>query len=269
MESFIPDGKIHRFKGVSRKSNSAWYVSHGSWGAWGDWATNETHTFTDGKKVDRETQRIILSSISHSKQKLQRIVARECWDFWKDLPEPIDHPYLAMKKVPNYGLRQSDHALYAPIHDTEGQIWSLQKILSNGSKYYQKNARKNGCFSFIGNIENEESVFLCEGYATAASIFMATGRTTIMAFDAPNLLPVTSALLKKFPLLRITIAADNDIWKPHIGNVGLREAERCREYHDVSIKIPIFDCRHNDFEPKDWNDMHILEGLKVTKEMLL
>jgi putative DNA primase/helicase len=52
---------------------------------------------------------------------------------------------------------------------------------------------------------------IAEGYATAASVYEATGHAVAVAFYADNLVTVARALWTKLPEARIVICADNDI----------------------------------------------------------
>ena len=70
---------------------------------------------------------------------------------------------------------------------------------------------------------------MTEGYATGASIYMATHQPTVIAFDAGNLEPVIEDLKQAYPKSPLVIAGDDDQWKEH--NVGREKAEEAaRKY---------------------------------------
>ena len=56
-------------------------------------------------------------------------------------------------------------------------------------------------------------VFLCEGWATGASIHEATGKPVLCAMDTNGLIKKTPALCAMLPGINITFVADNDCWQ--------------------------------------------------------
>ncbi|MFR8054160.1 MAG: toprim domain-containing protein [Bilophila wadsworthia] len=72
---------------------------------------------------------------------------------------------------------------------------------------------KKGNFHTIaaeGKDFSQGEILICEGYATGASLHMATEKPVAVALDSGNLEPVAKALREKFPQAQITICADND-----------------------------------------------------------
>jgi putative DNA primase/helicase len=63
---------------------------------------------------------------------------------------------------------------------------------------------------FFGKIKNGKPVYLCEGYATGATIREATESAVIVAFDAGNLRKMAEALAAKQPDAFILFCADDD-----------------------------------------------------------
>ena len=107
-------------------------------------------------------------------------------------------------------------------------------------------AKKQGNFHLLGAKKLNSSikeVFVCEGFATAASVYQATNKPTIMGVDAGNLEIVITNIRQKFPKMEITIAADNDIKKEldNKPNVGKETAFEIQEkYPDVKVVLPNF-----------------------------
>ena len=52
---------------------------------------------------------------------------------------------------------------------------------------------------------------MCEGYATGASVYEATGHPVAVAFDAYNLAHVARALRKLYPTALMLVAGDDDV----------------------------------------------------------
>jgi putative DNA primase/helicase len=143
-------------------------------------------------------------------------------------------------------------------------LFNLQFIHANGEKRFSYGARKRGCFYSIGVIN--DLVIVGEGWATMATVHLATGKTCIAALDAGNLEPVIEELRRKYPDLTIIIAADDDRWKPEIGNIGITKANAAARRFYCTVALPWF--RDNSSKPKDWNDLHVLEGLDEVKAQL-
>lgn len=109
-----------------------------------------------------------------------------------------------------------------PICDADNRIWNLQLIWPAGAKTFFYNGRKSGCFHLIGEITPRTPLVIVEGYATGASVFMATQFPVAVAIDAGNLLPVAQALRAQYPDIEFIFAADNDAATP--GNPGITKA---------------------------------------------
>lgn len=151
-------------------------------------------------------------------------------------PATNDHPYLRRKGVNAYGLHQLRAQLVVPVRDATGALCSLQFISPEGGKRFLTGGRKRGCYFAIG--KPERMLCLAEGYATAASVFEATGYATAVAFDAGNLEPVARSLRDKFPTITIIICADNDSETP--GNPGVSCAMEAARAVRGRVAVPSF-----------------------------
>jgi len=106
--------------------------------------------------------------------------------------------------VKAHGLRFDGSTLVMPLQDSTGKVWSYQKIYGNGDKYFLQGARVRGCYYIIGT--PIDTVIVCEGFATGATIYEETGIPVIVALNAGNLKAVCDSL----PFKNISVAADND-----------------------------------------------------------
>ncbi|SMB28629.1 conserved protein of unknown function [Sterolibacterium denitrificans] len=147
-----------------------------------------------------------------------------------------NHPYLRRKGVNAYGLRQLRAQLVIPVRDASGALCSLQFISPEGDKRFLSGGRKRGCYFAIG--QPRTVLCLAEGYATAASVFEATGYATACCFDAGNLEPVARVLRTKFPRLAIIVCADNDSETP--GNPGVSMAMSAARAVRGMVAVPDF-----------------------------
>ncbi|KRS63427.1 hypothetical protein DB15_09055, partial [Campylobacter coli] len=61
-------------------------------------------------------------------------------------------------------------------------------------------AKKQGCFHIIGakTLHNLKEFYICEGFATAATIYKALNKPVIMGIDAGNLSKIVETLKNKF-----------------------------------------------------------------------
>ena len=191
----IIDGKIHRFG----RDGRCWYVLHESkrgtgtiYGHYGDWSQSglEEVSFcskgdnglTSEERKDAEEQRRLFEA---EKKRLQEEITKEMVKYYNSLPRAVSHPYLEKKGVKaGKDLRVDGDTLIIPLYGNTGKIQTLQKITPRGEKkLYYGLSSSYVRYIFPGNTH----IFLCEGYATGASIHEATGATVICAMFAGNI----------------------------------------------------------------------------------
>jgi hypothetical protein len=174
---------------------------------------------------------------------------------WKTLsPNGTSH-YLNRKGFSGQtipGIRFGKERICIKIINQEGVYQGLQTILNTGDKRFTKGLAKKGHFALIGLDDvpvKLKAINLCEGVATATSIFMATNEPVFAALDAFNLLPVAKNLKKRFPKTQIIFWADNDRQKADkilpngrkLGNTGLIHANRAAfKLRDALVCTPDF-----------------------------
>jgi len=95
-------------------------------------------------------------------------------------------------------------------------------------------------------------VLICEGWATGASLHIATGHTVIAAMDAGNLMPVAEALRARFPAADLVLVADNDAKPDRDSNPGVEAARKVALAVDGRLAVPD--------SPGDANDLFCAEG---------
>ncbi len=186
-------------------------------------------------------------------------VATKAQDLWSTAKKANQHPYLVKKGVPSYGLKlATDGRLLIAVMNAQGNVQSLQYIAEDGSKRFLANGKKQGGYFPIGakTRSKKEPLCIAEGYATAASIRMATGYACLVAFDAGNLLTVATMARAKYPDRQIILCADNDINSPK--NVGVNKASVAAEAIGGLLAIPESTDKSIDF-----NDLHLTQGLEA------
>jgi putative DNA primase/helicase len=257
-------------------------------------SAEEKRLYREKMEADR-AQRDSETAARHAQAAEQ---ANRIWD----AATPVEgdaHPYLQRKGIQSYGLRVgrwekmdpetgevsliSDNALLIPIWSRK-VIHSLQAILPDAKKLgrdkdYLSGANKHGhYYSFGKPVEHEGKsvILIVEGYATGASLHAATGHAVIVAFDAPNLLPVAEAMRAGFPDATLIVCADNDQWtlKP-VANPGLTRAREVREAVGALVAVPQFDPALGIANeagkvkgPNDFNDLAQLEGIDAVRQVI-
>ncbi len=130
---------------------------------------------------------------------------------WKNSkPARLDHPYIIRKKIQTHHARQIGTSLVIPMQDARGDLWNLQFIPHGGTKRFLKGGKTKGLFTFIGEIQEAEGIYIAEGWATGCTIHELTGRPVFTAFSASNLPSVALVVRRSFPQVEIILAADAD-----------------------------------------------------------
>jgi len=286
-------------------------------GSFGDWRQGgDAHKIAlDRKRKLTPTERATIRNRMADDRKRAQAVRRRRADksavraarMWRDQCLPIEpdaapHSYLAAKGVRAYGLRLSRKgALAIPVCDTSGKIYGLQLILDREKHakpikhlardkiFHPSGMAKRGHFHLLGAPRPGGVLLIAEGYATAASIFEATGLPVACTFDCGNLEPAASALRKHYRGLRIMVCADDDYLGrcshckkqvtvsepacPHCGephgkhNPGIIKASAASVAVSGDWIAPIFADRRGR-RWSDWNDLAQAEGLHVARSQI-
>jgi phage/plasmid primase-like uncharacterized protein len=126
--------------------------------------------------------------------------------------------------------------------------------------------KKMAVKEFLQNGDYAGPVLVAEGYATAASLHMATGQPVAVAFNAHNLVAVAEQLRARHPKAEITICADDD---HHLdNNVGLARAREAAEAVKGKIAMPSFSREERGRKMTDFNDLHTSRGLDAVKKQV-
>jgi putative DNA primase/helicase len=165
---------------------------------------------------DREKARQLMEENRRQREQQQQqeylAVSAACTARWNRLNDADDqHKYLVRKGVKAFGLRQEGDKLVTPIRDENGVIWSLQTIDPAGNKLYVGGGQKSGNFHILGDFSAGKTVLFGEGYATCASLHMATGLPVVEVYDASNIEPVLASLKQRLAGKDVIICGDDDI----------------------------------------------------------
>lgn len=271
------DGKLHRFSTNPSKpyDDAGWYVAdiigeNYRYISFGDWRKGLSDKFGKSLRSDMtpdeklEMEYVIQQhrrKAEEDRKVFHNQKAEEAAALWEKLPDAtIEHGYLIRKKVLPHGARvASDGKLVIPLFNDEGNLRSLQFIPAKEGekKKFYTGCEVRGCFWWLGNPDSQK-VFLCEGFATGASIHEVTGSCTFIAFSA-SALAVTAKILRNHGK-SVTVVADND----DAGESGAERCEGCNIVH-----IPIRDMDANDYQNETGKLAEILPDLFIQSKMLL
>ncbi len=227
------------------------------------------------EKIDEQAEKTRIE-----KEKLWAECRGHCIEEWgKSLDYPGAHPYFTKKGLADhpYGklfkvcknlLTKTD--LLVPMQNTEGEFWGYQTIHEDGQKQFALNQRLDALFFLIPG-DDQSRFYLCEGVATGLSVSLALeGKFPVfVTFSAGNLLKVARALRGKHEGPSFFICADNDQWKPQVGNTGDQIATRvCHEVDGAVKALPDFSQFRTDTKPTDFNDLHQVAGIKEVARQL-
>jgi len=249
-DDLILDGTLRRFITTSKaKDKSGWYVVHDgdiAAGAFGDWKTGqECHFRADiGRDLTFQESAMHTRRIADAKAKRDKelaesreYAAHQAGLLWGAAQlASDDHPYIKRKGITNPGWRIApDGRLMAPML-IDGEISGLQYIADDGAKLFMKGSKTGGASWSIGPdyTAGDGRIYICEGIATAASIFEATGRAVVVSYSAGNL-PATAQAVRAAvgPLRDLVIVADHDD-----SGVGKREADKAAALVGATVVMP-------------------------------
>jgi putative DNA primase/helicase len=190
--------------------------------------------------------------------------AAEAAALWAQASDQGESDYLSRKGVQAHGLRFSaDGRVLVPLCDERGELRNVQTIDASGDKRFLPGGRKSGLWYWVGKPKGAPILMVAEGYATAASVFEATGRPVAVAFDAGNVSHVARALRKKYPDVLIAMAGDDDqATEARTGsNPGRLKAEAAaRSVRGLAVFPQGLPAGASDF-----NDMHAAAGLDAVR----
>jgi putative DNA primase/helicase len=256
----IIDGKVHKSRYMGEKRKSGWYVIHNYRklfsGRYGSWKVDEQgrkiikRVSIDIDKKELEQARKLASQKAEleleNKRKAFKEAQARSLEIWKSCLIDGSSPYLDRKQISPCGARFYGSTLVIPMAK-EGKLRSLQSIKYDGFKKFMKGGEVSGCYFLI---EGKGRLALVEGFATGASVHMATGWNVAVCFSASNLPKAAPYFRKK----DCVICADND-------EAGLRYGEIAQKELSCLLKYPS--------EGVDFNDLHVLKGLEEVNKCLI
>ena len=260
----VPDGRIHRFyvPGDRAGSRNGWYVLHldgiacgafGSWKAGGSqtWSSRKPASVLEADLIARriEQARRQREAEQHQRQQAAAVAAVRLWE--RAAPADPGHPYLTAKGCQPHGPRQSGDVLLIPLY--LGRVLAnLQRIRPDGTKRFLYGGRVAGTYSPIGRLEAGAPLYVCEGWATGATLHEHTGAAVACAMNAGNLLAVGDRLRRVYPDNPLIVAGDDD--RQTEGNPGRTFATKAAAALGCGLIFPPW-CGDEPLTLSDFNDL--------------
>lgn len=247
----VADGQIHRFRTPRDKSSqqSGWYVmfQDGIAGAFGDWKGQHQQTWcalnrNQATKAERAAIKDRIRGhqqrARESRERRESAAAKKALSVWRSADAAdASHAYLQAKQVNPLSLRQLAGVLLAPLYQGR-QLVNLQRLYRDGQKRFLAGGKISGCYSPIGS--GAGTLYICEGWATGATIHALTRQPVAVAMNAGNLKPVALELRRAFPSRELIFAADND--HHTFGNPGLTKARQAAQAAGGGLVWPQVPC---------------------------
>lgn len=266
------DGEVHRVPRGSKSARDAWYVGFadpapiliaGDWrepGVRWHWRANGVVSLDDKIALQKRINdaRVAASERLEAKRENARIAAQMQLGSANTNPPELPN-YLKAKGLDRmFGAFESEGNLLIPMRDGAGELWGIQTIYPNGRKMFMSGQRAKGCFHLI-EPGRTAVILICEGFATAASLHVASGLSVACGFSAQNLGPTTNAVRAMAPECQLIICADNDHKTP--GNPGLKEATAVATRFGAGLAVPFG-------AGTDFNDMAKEFGIGAVADLI-
>lgn len=277
----VIDGKIHRFASGTKGrpghgDKSGWYIAYGDGvpaGTFGCWRSGIECTWVAeiGRQLTMQEHLAQSRRMEEAKRireaeraKQHEITVNNVEIIWANgLGASPDHPYLLRKGIGVNGARVTgDGRLMVPLYHADGHLSSLQYINADGEKRYHPGGETGGAFWWIGPLEEAKTIYLAEGFATAATIHEVTRQPVVVAYSASNLVPVAETLKSRFAA-PIVIVADNDA-----SGVGQRYAEQASAKYGVRYIMPPMQGDANDYRAQGHDLAELLTPTKSRYQLI-
>ncbi len=271
-------GNVRRFDTKKRGDKNGWYVVYDNGGfyvaEYGDWVSGTKINWkSTGESITKEEKHQIQNTQAKYKeeQKQRQLQAKkEAQGLYNSASDnTLFNGYLKSKGFDNLGdfehpAKQDDKGnLIIPLSNIDDEITSLQTIYPDGKKQLLKGSVKKGSFCILGSFGSvNKEVYICEGYATALSVYLAFDkvRTVIFAIDNGNLEPIILALKNRYPNKQIINCADNDHSKDK--NAGVITAKSLRKKYNIPFVYP------EGIKGTDFDDLRQEKGLEEVKRVI-
>lgn len=276
------DDKYFRFDTTKKKAKAGWAIGKEwqynaktyfacTYGAWD--MGNEKHLFVSWSKQEeienkglKKELKLLEEKLKIEEENLSKERKEKILETFKTfLPlKNSDNKYLVKKQVTVYsGLYQDKfNNLVVPVYeDFNKTIVGYQKVYSD-RKSFPVGQKIQGNFFFFGDVLTASYLYVCEGIATAATIYELTGIPTVSCFSATNLPNVVQKIKNDLAGKHVVIACDVD--KKGAGYDFAVKAKR--KFGNALILKPDFGTKNTTLS--DFNDLYLSDGRDETIKQL-
>jgi hypothetical protein len=186
----------------------------------------------------------------------------EDWETLHDLPNGSDdHDYLKRKNAKSYGLKKDENGnLVVPIYfyeqGEEPSLIGLQLIDKEGAKKTARKSKMKGGAYLLDTPQDNYPIYLCEGYATAATVAEATFGSAGTCFGITQMLNSARVLRQACPKSEVICLPDAGVKQDTIEEL-IKEGFRVIQ-PDFSAYRP----HEGEKVPTDYNDLAHLASEK-------
>lgn len=283
----IPDGEYHRFTyGEGKKNTKGFYrlftnpVVAGSFGAWGSEGFRQKWSQVNTRELTLEERREFAMAIKKVKEeneektrvKREEAAKKAQATYQASFTNELDrHPYVERKDIVPVGARVTrDGRLIIPVRDSRGKTISAQYINAEGVKRFELGSTTKGGYASVnkGGIKPAADIplVICEGWATACSIFEATKYPVVAGLSSKGVIDAAHILRGKFGFdIPIIVCAEDD-WTNKV-NVGYDDARQAAVEIGAAFAVPVFgEDRTKD--DTDFNDMMRAHGPEAVANVI-
>lgn len=222
----------------------------------------------------RQRRRLVEQREAKKRERDIQLAADRAAETWAAASPAGVSPYLQRKGVEIVGgwVRYSGPNVIVPMvrYDVpEGRrLKGIQIIRPDGEKRFTSGMEKYGCAAVLGLHQVGRPILICEGLATAASVWLAMDKMlrVVVAFDAGSLSSVVSIFSLLYPESHLVICSDDDYLT--VGNPGAQKAFRAaKDTPRTYFLRPQFAARAG-AKLTDFNDLHQAEGLAEVRAQI-
>lgn len=278
-KDFQLNGEFFRFG----PNNRCWAIGHewvhakkNYYSIWcGDWSngglTKEFHSHqmfetTQAENKAKKQREQLKQRIRLEKELKLAEVSKKAADLYEK-SSPGNHPYLKKKQIEIFSAKIFEGKIIVPMTDGD-RFTGIQYINEKGSKKFEPGSKLGGSYFLLDeskDLFSAETIYLAEGFATAASIQTATDYPVVCCFTANNVARVAENLSTRVDAFFI-LCGDRDKKNPKTGErAGEKTARELSRAVQKSKTVWPWD---NVNKIGDFNDLHLESGLEAVKKRI-
>jgi len=185
--------------------------------------------------------------------------------FWNKAQPVVSHPYLEAKQVGPHGIRRDRYGNLVVPYFQHGQLTTVQQIKPErdekgkwpksflSKKNFPASSIKGSSFVITGD---SSTVYIAEGYSTAATIHEVTGATVVVVGYKDNFGPAIESLRYQYSDSQFVFCADND---SH--GKGLEAASKAALRLNAKVTMP-------EKSGQDFNDLFLESGADAVRTQI-